>query len=79
MINIQGDFTIWFGQKDGKPHLEIRCALCGTAPEKAKGASDKPVLVYLLNCPKCKETLIEYSSPEELSADLSKIVDKWRV
>ena len=34
---------------------------------------------YMLNCPKCKTTLVEYGSPEELATDLSKIVEKWRL
>lgn len=74
MFDIQS-VTIWFRQQNGKLNIEVRCPVCQSRPEAAKGAHDKEHLVYMLNCPKCDKTLIEYSSPEELSTDLSKIVE----
>ncbi|MHB8502093.1 MAG: hypothetical protein ACYDHE_14275 [Candidatus Acidiferrales bacterium] len=78
MIDIQS-VTIWFYQKDGKLNIEVWCPVCQSKPELAKGAQDKDQLVYMLNCPKCNKTLSQDSSPEELSTELSKVVEKWRV
>ena len=79
MINIQ-NVTIWFYTKDGRLNIEVRCPDCQRKAEPAdKGAQERDQLVYVLDCPKCNKTLIEYSSPEELASELSKIVEKWRL
>jgi len=78
MIDIQ-NVSIVFYQKDGNLSVEVRCPVCQSKPEIAKGGQGNDQLVYMLHCPRCNKTLIEYGSPEELSADLSKIVEKWRM
>jgi hypothetical protein len=76
-INIQNEVTLWFDKKGNK--IEVRCAACQGKPEVAKGAQEKDQMKYMLNCPKCGITLVEYGSPEELATDLSQIVGKWRL
>jgi ssDNA-binding Zn-finger/Zn-ribbon topoisomerase 1 len=78
VIHIE-NVNVWFYQKDGKLNVEVRCPKCQSKPEAAKGGQGNDRLVYMLNCPTCRTTLIEYSSPEELSGELSQIVAKWRV
>ena len=77
VIDVRGDFVIWFRSENGTLKLEMKCGICGSAPEKRKGAPDKPDLVYVLDCPVCKKTLIEYSTPEELFAELNRVVREW--
>jgi len=79
MIDIK-NVAVWFYMKDGKLNIEMRCPDCGSKVEIGKkGAQDKDQLVYVVNCPRCNKTLIEYSSPQELPEELSKIVANWRV
>ena len=78
MIRIQ-NVNVWFYQKDGNLNIEVRCPSCQGKTETAKSEQENDKLVYMLNCPKCQTTLIEYSTPEELSVELSQIVGKWRV
>jgi hypothetical protein len=75
-INIQNEVALWF---DKKGNIEVRCAKCQSKPEVANGAQGRDQMKYMLNCPKCGITLVEYGSPEELAADLSKVVGKWRL
>jgi peptide subunit release factor 1 (eRF1) len=78
MIDIQ-NVNVFFYTKDGKPTIELRCPNCGSEAKTAKTAHDKDHLVYMAHCPKCRKSLIEYSSPNELSQELSQILAKWRV
>lgn len=74
--NIENEVTLWF---DKKGNIEVRCGKCQSKPEVAKGAQGSDQMKYMLNCPKCGTTLVEYGSPEELATDLSQIVGKWRL
>ncbi len=78
VIDIQS-VTIWFYQESGQLNIEVRCPVCQGKPEVAQSAHDRDHLVYMLNCPKCNKTLIQYSSPEELATELSRVVGEWRV
>ena len=74
-ITIQNEIRLWF---DPKGAVAVRCGVCGSKPETAKGAQNADQATYMLNCPK-HGTLVEYGSPEELANDLSAMVQKWRV
>lgn len=78
MIDIQS-VTIWCHQKDGKLNVDVRCPDCGVRPQAARTTRDDEGFAYLLGCPKCNKTLVRYSSPEELPADLKDAVGKWRI
>ncbi len=56
-----------FKNQDGK--LVIQCPDCGGIPESLHMDSD-----YLLECLTCHQTLISYSTPEELSAQLEEVL-----
>jgi hypothetical protein len=72
----QNEVTLWF---DKKGSTEVRCGACQSKTEVVNGAQGSHQMKYMLSCPKCGITLVEYGSPEGLATDLSKIVEKWRL
>jgi hypothetical protein len=79
MIEIK-NLTIWMYQSPPELLIQIRCSVCGSKPEETKAvASEETGFAFALRCPSCRKNLVEYNTRAELSNELAKHVEKWRI
>jgi hypothetical protein len=70
--------NIWMYQADDKLLVQIRCSVCAREPREIRTTTLGGGCAFALQCPGCRQVLVEYDTPEGLAKELAIHVENWR-